>query len=63
MTEEIYSDEMSCLRCGRKLTTVLSHDRGYGPVCYKKHLREKEEEEFRKNQVTIEDVDADETRG
>lgn len=57
MTEEIYSDEMSCLRCGRKLTTVLSHDRGYGPVCYEKHLKEQQDAEFERNQITIYEVE------
>lgn len=27
-----------CLRCGRKLKTKESRLRGYGDICYKKHL-------------------------
>lgn len=29
-----------CRKCGRKLTTPKSIQRGYGPVCYKKIINE-----------------------
>lgn len=44
-----------CKRCGRKLTTEKSIERGYGIVCYKKYLKEEAEREFLKNQTTIYD--------
>jgi hypothetical protein len=27
-----------CRKCGRELSNQLSRERGYGPVCYEKHL-------------------------
>ena len=30
-----------CRRCGRKLRSAEAKSRGYGYVCYKKHLKEK----------------------
>lgn len=44
---------MECGTCGRKLKDKKSIDRGYGPVCYEKHLKAVEDE---KNQVTIDEV-------
>ncbi|MGM8212618.1 DUF6011 domain-containing protein [Virgibacillus sp. W0430] len=44
----------SCNRCGRKLKTEKSIETGFGPVCYKKHL--KEQEEFEKNHLTIDEI-------
>lgn len=32
----------SCGRCGRKLKTEKSKEIGYGPVCYKKVLKDRE---------------------
>ena len=46
----------TCTRCGRKLKTVKSIEIGFGPVCYKKYQAELAEEEFRKNQMTIDEV-------
>lgn len=53
---EIDYDYVSCKRCNRKLTDQVSAERGFGPVCYKKHQQEKAEEEFQKNQMTIDEV-------
>lgn len=33
-----------CKRCGRKLKTAKSIEQGFGPVCYKKHLREQDQD-------------------
>ncbi|MGY0692640.1 DUF6011 domain-containing protein [Virgibacillus sp. FSP13] len=46
----------TCKRCNRKLKTQKSIDKGYGPVCYKKHLQEEAEREFEKNQITIDEA-------
>lgn len=27
---------MTCLKCGRKLSSAVSREAGYGPVCYRK---------------------------
>lgn len=45
-----------CATCGRKLKDKKSMDRGYGPVCYEKHLKAVADAEFQKNQVTIDEV-------
>lgn len=45
-----------CKRCGRKLKTVKSIELKFGPVCWKKHQRELAEEEFLRNQMTIDEV-------
>jgi hypothetical protein len=29
-----------CRMCGKEITDELSRERGYGPVCYEKHLEE-----------------------
>lgn len=29
-----------CLRCGKKLSSAGSKKLGYGPICFKKHLKE-----------------------
>lgn len=49
-------DYTECGRCGRRLKDKKSVDRGLGPVCYKKHLKALEDEEFEKNQITIDEV-------
>lgn len=46
---------MLCKRCKRKLTNGKSLFLGYGLVCYRKHLKELEEE-FLKRQITIYEV-------
>ncbi|PAE27888.1 hypothetical protein CHI07_16960 [Paenibacillus sp. 7884-2] len=56
MDNEIWSDTGSCKLCGRELTDEISLERGYGPVCYEKHLKAVADEEFEKNQVTIDEV-------
>ncbi|WP_337970224.1 DUF6011 domain-containing protein [Virgibacillus salexigens] len=45
-----------CATCGRKLKDKKSIERGYGPVCYEKHLNAIADEKFEKNQVTIDEV-------
>ncbi|GAA0415284.1 MULTISPECIES: DUF6011 domain-containing protein [Virgibacillus] len=45
-----------CATCGRRLKDKKSIERGYGPVCYEKHLQALKDEEFEKNQMTIYDV-------
>ncbi|WP_200411943.1 DUF6011 domain-containing protein [Virgibacillus salexigens] len=43
-----------CATCRRKLKDKKSIERGYGPVCYKKHLKAVADE-YEKNQLTIYD--------
>lgn len=45
-----------CKRCNRQLKTVKSMELGYGPTCYKKHLKALADAEFERNQVTIDEV-------
>lgn len=45
-----------CSTCGRKLKDKKSIDRGYGPVCYEKHLKAVADEEFQRNQVRIDEA-------
>lgn len=45
-----------CKRCGRKLKTVKSIKQGFGPVCWKKYLKEQEQIGFMDNQMSMEDV-------
>ncbi|WP_164908527.1 DUF6011 domain-containing protein [Halobacillus litoralis] len=35
---------LECGRCGRKLIDSKSRERGYGPVCWEKFQREREED-------------------
>ncbi|GEN30256.1 hypothetical protein HNQ35_000040 [Cerasibacillus quisquiliarum] len=51
---------INCLRCNRRLKTVKSRELGFGPVCYKKHLQEQADKEFKKNQTTIDEYLGDE---
>lgn len=44
---EEFKTEKRCLRCRRKLINELALQRGYGSVCYKKIMREKEESKNR----------------
>lgn len=46
----------ACSRCNRKLTTAKSIELGFGPTCYKKHLKVLADAEFEKNQLTIDEV-------
>lgn len=46
----------NCKRCGRQLKTSRSIDREYGPVCYKKHLKEQADAEFERKQMKIEQL-------
>lgn len=48
-----------CERCNRQLKTVKSMGLGFGPVCYRKHLKEQADAEFERNQVTIDEVMVD----
>lgn len=44
--EQIIMNEYTeCTTCGRKLKDKKSIDRGYGPVCYEKHLKAVAEKE------------------
>ena len=43
----------TCNRCGRKLKTTKSIELGFGPVCYKKYLRDQAEIGFAKDQMSI----------
>lgn len=45
----------TCTRCGRKLKTQKSIDLEFGPVCYKKYLKEQAEIGFEKDQMSIDD--------
>lgn len=45
-----------CERCNRKLKSQKSIDVGMGPTCKKKHDAELAEAEFKKNQITIDEV-------
>lgn len=46
----------TCSRCGRKLKDQKSMERGLGPVCYQKYLKEQAEIGFSENQMTIDEV-------
>lgn len=46
----------TCGRCGRKLKTEKSIEAGFGPVCYKKFLKEQADIGFEKNQITMDEV-------
>ena len=35
-----------CLRCGRRLKTPEAQERGYGDICWKKHLRDSQTKLF-----------------
>ena len=35
-----YKTEERCIKCGKKLKTYKSRILGYGPSCYKKHIKE-----------------------
>lgn len=50
----------ACTRCGRKLKDRKSIEREFGPVCYKKYLKEKEEEGLAENQMEIEVLEGEE---
>lgn len=45
-----------CGRCNRQLKTSKSIELGFGPTCYKKHLKALADAEFERNQVTIDEV-------
>ena len=45
-----------CARCNRQLKSEKSMELGYGPTCYKKHLKELADAEFEKNQITMDEV-------
>lgn len=47
---------MLCERCNRQLKTSNSIELGFGPTCYKKHLKALADDEFERNQVTIDEV-------
>lgn len=44
-----------CTRCGRKLKDRKSIEREFGPICYKKYLKEQAEIGFEKDQMTIDE--------
>ncbi|QDQ03171.1 hypothetical protein FOH38_23530 [Lysinibacillus fusiformis] len=46
-----------CARCNRKLRSQKSIGEGMGPVCKRKAKKEADDEEFRKIQITIFDVE------
>ena len=33
---------LRCIRCGKKLKDSLAQERGYGEICWKKHLSDKQ---------------------
>lgn len=39
------SEIKTCARCNRQLKTEKSQERGFGPVCYSKHIAEMEQAE------------------
>lgn len=45
----------NCRRCGRKLKTGESVLRGFGPVCYQKHIKETERSEQLNMDATMSD--------
>lgn len=45
-----------CERCNKQLKTAKSMELGFGPTCYKKHLKALADAEFERNQVTIDEV-------
>lgn len=46
----------TCIRCGRKLKDKRSIQRKFGPKCFQKWKRKREEIGLKENQMTIEDV-------
>lgn len=56
MDNEIWSDTGNCKRYGREIADEISLERGFGPVCYKKHLQEEAAAEFERNQMTIDEM-------
>ncbi|MFA1820582.1 DUF6011 domain-containing protein [Virgibacillus oceani] len=49
----------TCSRCGRKLKDSKSIEREFGPVCYKKYLKEQQEIGIADNQITIDEVEGE----
>lgn len=45
-----------CGRCGRKLKTHKSIEQGYGPVCWRKYLKDQAKIGFMENQLTIDEI-------
>ncbi|MGE8004015.1 DUF6011 domain-containing protein [Lysinibacillus sp. NPDC093216] len=45
-----------CERCNRELKSQKSIDVGMGPTCKKRHDAEIAEAEFKKNQITMDEV-------
>ena len=39
-------DYGKCVRCGRRLKNLEAQERGYGKICWKKHLADKQQELF-----------------
>lgn len=33
---------LRCIRCGKKLKDSLAQERGYGEICWKKHISDKQ---------------------
>lgn len=52
-----------CGRCNRTLKSQKSIDNGMGPVCKRKHEAELAQRECEKNQITIDEVIADDNHG
>ena len=40
------TDYSKCKRCGRRLKTDEARERGYGTVCWKKHLQDNQQSLF-----------------
>ena len=36
------AEHTKCIRCGRRLKSPETKERGYGDVCWKKHLTDKQ---------------------
>ncbi|MEG0259577.1 MAG: DUF6011 domain-containing protein [Lysinibacillus sp.] len=51
-----------CARCNRKLRSQKSIDVGFGPTCKKKFMEEAADAEFKKNQMTIFDIELESER-
>lgn len=53
----------TCIRCGRELKDNKGIQLKFGPKCYKKFQKELEAIGTEDNQMTIDEVVGDETRG
>lgn len=44
--EDKQNDYSKCVRCGRRLRSDEARERGYGKICWKKHLADSQQSLF-----------------